>query len=543
MPEQVARVRDPRAIKQVKITDFSAGIQAAPWQTALSTNNFILTTNPDQPAAIMGKTFGCYALPAGGIASMPGRSTSDHLNISASTTGTPTAGTTVWVQGIIPVTNGSISRIFYSIQLVTGGPPSADWRNELWRVDIQNSPANLTNGQTATSQGSTPLYPTSPFFTYLTPSSVPVQYFCSPVIIIGNICGIRAYNSNVSDDTNISNNGNGWFFPHQGRVVNVSTIANTIADTDNVIAVSFTDPPETDTLGTQNELFFPASCDDISCWGTLSSGELLLLSKSSGGVVLSGDIFSPYATAIPGLQGTGNLMGQGCLTPIGLVYLSGNSGAYVWSGGTTSQKISNQLPGNFYNTSAKYPSTFNNFAIGFWDNWVLFPDNWVYDISTSSWWQLTLPLTNPSYFFYAPFSEWAAGVGNGFFACPAYFTKNDGTSIDYFSPSSLTTSWTWASQAILIAEGEMVEVEELEVVLSGSSTVNISVETLLGGSVPLDTITVSSIGKPTVFRIPCRAQSDSIMITVAVTNASTSYPTILHSMSIGYRVGWRLKAS
>ncbi len=537
------RVHDPRGIKQIRITDFSAGIQAsAPWQTSAS--NPILVTQPSQPAAIMGKTFGCYALPNGGLTSMPGRGVLTNLNISAAVTHVPTGGTQIWVQGILPVTNnigGSLfSRIFYSVEYVNGGA----WYHELLMATPGAIPISLDIANTATAQGPVPLYPTMPFFSYLLQASVPVQYICFPALIPGTTIGLRCYNPNFADTVIIQAAGVGWFFPHQGRIINVVNFANAITDTDNVIGISFTDPPETSTLGAQSEIFFPSVSDDLSSWGSLSAGELLLLTRQNGGCVVTGDVFSPYVTIVPGLQGTGTLMGQACLSPIGLVYLSGNSGAWVWSGGSSSTKISSQLPGNFYNTSGKYSGLgFNNFGVGFWDNWILVQDNWVYDLVTQSWWQLTLPATNPSYFHYAAFGETQSGLNNGFYASPTRFTYGDGTTIDYFSPSNLTTAWTWASQAILLADGEMVEVDELEVTMSGGATVVVSIETLTGGVTATDTITLASITKPTTFRVPCHVQSDSIMVTVTVTSANTTYPTILHSLSIGYRERWRLRAT
>src|SRR5260221_553241 len=118
-----------------------------------------------------------------------------------------------------------------------------------------------------------PSIPTFPFLTYLLHVSPQDTVGWSAVSGIG--CTLYRADATV---TSIGVNIDSWYFSHQGRVVHVAvspiTGLNGYALT---CYVNFTDPPETTTLSAANEIFFTSVVDAISTWGSLSSGELLLV--------------------------------------------------------------------------------------------------------------------------------------------------------------------------------------------------------------------------------------------------------------------------
>lgn len=541
MPNTRVKSNDPRALDWLYLTDFTAGIQAPRAQRYAPNSNVMLLSTPDKPAAIMGQTFGCYALPGGGITSLPGAQTGKVVTPSSiALSGTQTFITGILSQNqmsIVENINPSVQNNYFYTYLYRKSS------NNVVVMDfILDGSAGNTNIETLNNESADTIiqpFPNFPFIAVINNGSTIDPYIgCSfsQGPNSGDFSG-GSLNNLIDATQGIGSGRRGWFFSHQGRILFVEYQSPSSLTSSNVQLVSFTDPPESATLGNQQSIFMPITTDDISCFGSLSSGDLLVLTRNSGGFILSGDVFSPFITTVPGVQGTGSLFGKGALAPNGLVYISGEAGAWVWGGGSNSQKISEQIPDNFYNMSGKY-SQFNLFCVGYWNNWILFQDNWIFDTVTGSWWQLSDPTLGISYFHYAPFSDLA--IGNGFYAAPYETTAPALPTIDYFTTSILTQSWTWSSQPMIISNGEVCEVDELILTLSGSGTVQVLVDTLTGQEIQVDPITLNSNAKPQQFRIPCRIQSDVIMITVEVTNASQNTPTTLHRLAIGYRTRWHL---
>ena len=112
--------------------------------------------------------------------------------------------------------------------------------------------------------------------------------------------------------------------------------------------IAFTDPPNSNELGAADTVLATEQPYGYGCGGSISAGELFLVKKRGGAIVVTGDIFSPNVTILPGVQPTGGIYGSAHSGSPGFVYCSFDNGAWIWNGGSTAQKISTQLDDSFF---------------------------------------------------------------------------------------------------------------------------------------------------------------------------------------------------
>ena len=468
---------DGRDYDWIIMSDFTAGIMQRPYGAALSPstaggNNLPYTiSSPDKPSAqynnVPGKgTFGVIANPNGGLQPLPLMIQGSGLTPIVNSTSVGALNDQIIIFGcfsqmVDPSTVGSGSTfadlLYTVIQYIESGSPTVV-NTELREMALPTGNTLFTATTQTPATGAMGLYYyNGPFVYYWNdpgPSEVVATIgFAGNNPSTGFLTGAYLQPSTGSPDGPIGATVPGWFFSHQGRLLCVNK-ANGQFQEANINTISFTDPPESDSLGTQQTIVVPINFDDITCFGSLSSGELLLLCRQFGGVIVSGDIFNPIITTVPGVQGTQSLAGAGLITPLGMVYLSGSSGAWVWNGGSAAQKISNQLSNNFYVIDPDILL----FQLTQFDSWLLFPNNWLYDMNTSSWWQLP---HHPDYQY-------------GLYAVMNY---NLDTTAIVALPQSITSAvpvyaavmgygngysdWQWLSNPMIISQGEIVDVREM----------------------------------------------------------------------------------
>lgn len=156
---------------------------------------------------------------------------------------------------------------------------------------------------------------------------------------------------------------------------------------------NYTDPPESAAYGDQQSIMAVEEPWGYGAWGSMSTGELLLIKKYGGAVQLSGDINVPSSIIpLPGVQPVGDFVGRASSTPIGLIYCSQNQGAWLWNGGNSSQKISQNIRDSFFDLeTGRILSNNYGFFVEHWQKWIMFSNNVWYDTDTGSWWNIYPP--------------------------------------------------------------------------------------------------------------------------------------------------------
>jgi hypothetical protein len=442
--------------------------------------------------------------------------------------------------------------------------------------DVTEQPANASTGW---------LSPMFPFVTYWqnidSPYTTPIYIGMDPTIIC-TTWAVRVQEHEVSSnkimaydmamDTAI-HNGTPFFmtsgghtgvaFEHQLRTGAWTDIGNGVANLLNYIDPVLTSwnaatNPNRAINPDFNKVFIAFQVNNPStpgAWGSVTSGDLLVVTNSSGAYIVSGDFFQPSVTYSPGVQPTGGATGQASFTPLGLIYASEDNGVWVWDGGAVAQKISNQLQDNFYyptrgpagGSAQNYNqgSFYSSLADG---DFIYFSNNWIYCISQGSWWQLgplvTLDtLTDYPLMWYVTVTDQVnpnvpGGRSHKIYAAPAVFTDTKNTGIGVILDKAIPSQqWTWESNPFLLDDGFDFDITQFWIQLSGSSDASFTVTltNVTDGSIGYtNNILVSNSG-PQWFRFitPMICQSFTVKI-VAIDTGDTNVPMICYGFDVIY---------
>lgn len=313
---------------------------------------------------------------------------------------------------------------------------------------------------------------------------------------------------------------------------------------------NYTDPPESAAYGNQQTIMAVEIPWGYGGWGTVSVGELLLVKKYGGGVILNGDVNVPSSIIrCPGIQSTGDLVGRACATPIGLIYCSQNRGAWLWNGGNTSQKISRNISDSFFDLETNLLESNNyGYFIDQWQKWVLFSGNVIYDTDTNSWWNLfPKPGVNVSGLPDGRNLWWynLTEMGNQLTASPLIVNGNTDPWLSVFDNTVPSPVYQWQSLPIHVTENADRVIDIRQIIIRASDPSNSGAATLIvttpNGSFTETTVAADNpIGSnPTIIRLNvgsgAQGLQDIILNVIAKNTAGNSAP-IIHSIDVEYKV-------
>lgn len=288
--------------------------------------------------------------------------------------------------------------------------------------------------------------------------------------------------------------------------------------------IDFTDPPNSNVLPPldatgQQAYLDPQNPFGYGGAGSISVGELALIKKRGGLIVVTGDIKDPtLVTPYPGVQSTGDLYGRVGLTPLGLVYGSERAGAWAWNGGNAATKLSPQLDDAFFDCTTSegmtggggFPSKNYGFNVEWWGDLILFSNNWVYNLLTNSWWVLYPQAEDPTdnytprqYFHYS-----RGPMANQMFASPIKLTTDaspygaDMTWIALFDNTYPSSHYQWQSLPVRVSEGRVFDIRRVTVRAScatANGSVTVSVIGSDGGVLDSHTTTTDIVAEGTLF--------------------------------------------
>ena len=311
--------------------------------------------------------------------------------------------------------------------------------------------------------------------------------------------------------------------------------------------INFTDPPLSSEYGNQGDVIAAEYPWGYGAWGTISVGELFLIKKNGGGLIIYGDIDAiTSAIEMPGVQSVGDFVGRASAGPLGLVYCSEQRGAWVWNGSDTAQKFSQNLRDSFYDATTGTGMEGNNygFDVVHWQNWILFSNNYLYNMDTQSWWQLypgelngngTVPGIN--------FWWWnESRFGNQMWAGPLKFGSASGLPAAWwylFDSKVPAPHWQWQSLPIHVVPNadRSIDVREVYVRLSDPSASGHATATVTVNGEVLGTVAAGQItDEPTSFRFNAGVDGiQDIIVRVNGDNAVSGSSPVLHSIDIGWQ--------
>lgn len=538
---------DPDAIKYLKLDDFSAGCYSNGGSVVGNTTDRSLPAPPG--AADAENTYACYAIPSGGLAALPG------ITATYVWPGNFKASGTTYVTGILihdELGNGTTEAILigeyddgvnhqmqamsYVIETVTA--TNIVLTTETTGVGIFGSPypqmTRMANAAPTTTPGHPsivwpsggPAQPAGITSVYVYPDpATPTLY--PPRNLITGAAGAQ---TSVAGQLNV----------HQSRVIIFAGTAYgwpTGGSFNTNENINFTDPPNSTVLGQQNTVLAAEEPYGYGAAGSISAGEFFVVKKRGGGLIVSGDIFAPNVTLLPGVQSTGNIYGSGESTPGGFFYASFDAGAWVWNGSNTSRKVSQNLDDSFFLPVEFGPMASNNYGFYFshFGDKVYCSNNWMYDTRNQAWWTYwpRAAQGGQDLFWTQPIN------GNFIYAAQLSFTNSNKAFMYRFDPATPAQIYQWQSLPLHLP-GEVDRVSDIREVLLRVSS-----------SIPGASITVSILDKGTVVSAQATSVSPSVgpdyvrfnfgsigvtepALRIRVANSGVDMP-IIHGIEIGYK--------
>jgi hypothetical protein len=262
-----------------------------------------------------------------------------------------------------------------------------------------------------------------------------------------------------------------------------------------------------DTGVTSNPVvFIPEHPTGLAFIVSMSANEMFGV-KGDGGFYVSGDFATgAVAVSLPMVTGA-ELLHTPVVTNIGVIYGNRTSGVWVWPRGDTSQLLSPQMIPDFWVIPGEIvPGSdldiFGGTAYQFarCDEWVLLPNNFLYDLQLKSWWRLEDEavarfryMTATSHFIYG--SE-------------SFYTNSSDAPIHEWVREDKALSYSWQSHPMWETVDNLVDIRDITLRVAGTGTIKVTATGETGSSF----VTFNGINSalPILIRQPFRLQDANI---------------------------------
>jgi hypothetical protein len=269
---------------------------------------------------------------------------------------------------------------------------------------------------------------------------------------------------------------------------------------------------------------------------SLSSNELVLIKRSGGAVLISGDVSgigpsSPQARTLPYVKSAGLSYNNGCICPLGFIYPVDGGGVWLWQGGDFSQDVSKTLVGDFW----RPPVTdslgvavlygYANTQMDSGDTFTLLPNNYIFDSDHGSWWRGEDPAQFIAY-------RWSVDFrGRKAYATPSGFTTSSTPVIREYDLTRPAAKYVWQSQPISNTIENRVAVDEIVLVASGAGTITVKVATGENTTGQTVSFTINST-VPIALRKSLSVRGSHLQFTITSTSTDYAPPPVDPSPSL-----------
>lgn len=538
-------------IQYTRLNNFTPGIYSDS-QSALTTRS---ATPAPLGAAQQTNTYRCIGLPGGGLAPLPGNTALYTVPNGANDSATVYYPTMIAV--ITPIstplspgvqTGANPDELIFGLNYVTTAPATKTYVYSLNMPGITGSgtptataiyaatSGTILNGQ---SHAVTTIHPTD----YTQPGN-PTFIFdannASLCLAYPNPSALTTYGTFAWTPFT------GQVLAHQGRMVTLtnSSYSHPGASLTNNEQINFNDPPNsfTDPTHIQHEVFVPETPFGYGAWGSISIGELFLVKHLGGAVYVTGDLANPSITRLPAIQSTGGLISMSISTPVGFMYPTASSGMYLWNGGSTAQKISQQLDDTFYIITQPIRNSGILVQLEQWQEWVLCSNNWLYDTTTTSWWRLDDPTLTSTGITSLLFRYYARSFyDNIMYAAVDNYTNAANPNVIWqYDRNNPAASFSWQSHPIPVSTEKMVEVRELILTAQGSGKITITLTDASGNQQKLYFF-IDSLYQPVRLRQRCGISGYNLIVRIeSATGQITLVSSPINPAPVIYEldIGW-----
>ena len=348
------------------------------------------------------------------------------------------------------------------------------------------------------------------------------------------------YTIEFPDDQNTASNtpytifSNTRFFigmcEHQGRTVaQEATAYGHGVNTQTFMGENLTWSNVNDVTGanwqTPSQVFVPENPSGFAFIASMSANELFGV-KLYGGMYASGDLFDPTVVSLPMVMGS-----EVQQTPVamesGLIYGNGSSGIWQWQHGDTSQLLSPAMNPGFWLIDKPSPNdefdVFGGIRYQFsrCDDWVLIPNNWLYDTSLKSWWRIEDPTVTQ-------IRMWTA-VSRVFYGSQGFYTNAASNAVHMWERGVPALSYSWQSQPLWETVGNLIDIREFTMRAVGSGQVRVTAT----GETSTQSVTFEvNSTLPVLLRQYFRLQDANIAVKIEA-SGGVAAPTI-YELNVGY---------
>jgi hypothetical protein len=271
---------------------------------------------------------------------------------------------------------------------------------------------------------------------------------------------------------------------------------------------------------------------------SITADEIIFIKDREGAVLVRGDLDNPTVVQLPYVESTHGVYSIPAKTNFGLVYGTAN-GVYVWEGGEGSRHLSAQLEGFFWNHAGDLQYLGNRGRFGWWNPWVVVPNNFIYDSRTESWWRLDSPEnTNVACN--------VADVVNSSNRLYLFPHKLDGDASPMWytaKPDVLADTYTWQSQPLVESRTRVMSVHEIHLLATPASNDQPTIAITLSGfdkngvavTPVTTTFTLAANTKPQMLHkdVVTNFQATHIQVKIVANSQDTTEPAPkVHSVSL-----------
>jgi hypothetical protein len=531
---------DP-GLTYVTIDDFRPGIiSQAKYAYQANDNSAPVPWLGKPGAAQQAGTAGCIALPNGGLAPLPG------IVKTVSSGFTPASGATAYINGaVIHGLAFNDDEIVYGIETKFANARQFQLTSYIDGVGVTSpifgvGPATDTgtSGINALTGALTRVNPTTP--------TQPGQPCIALAYTFAQDAGAIFYNWLYPNPAATGSFSLYTFVPsynslcltHQNRVVELGVTnypwVGTVGGQPTVFPTNetfnYTDPPNSNVMGAQNEVFVEEDPSGVGAWGSISAGELFMVKHAGGGVIVSGDLNSPTVTYLGGVTPTYGTLNQSAQTLVGLVYASNDNGVWAWQGGMTSQKLSGNLNDDFWALPTQGGISFSATSLG---DWLCMTNGWVFDTANGGWWKLNTPGFVPLYYG-------TKADGSGIWAVALSFLHASDPVIAEYSYASPSNSYTWKSYPLAQTKDRNISIQEVVVRCQGNGAITLVFEGVTGttGTTLPTPVNINST-QPVMVRMDVGStagtfQAQDVTLSIASVGTGSGPAPTVYSVSIGF---------
>ncbi len=261
---------------------------------------------------------------------------------------------------------------------------------------------------------------------------------------------------------------------HQGRAVMASLLSRGFGLGFNVVldrvsyspvynaglAVSLTTPTVTQGPSDyRSSIAGDENMNPIGAMASIQASEMLVVKHGRGGVLMRGDMDNFEAVALPYIESTYGVVSHPANTPKGLIYGSRN-GVFLWAGGQTTEKLSNQIDGYFWEHDPSTVYTGNSGRFAYWHPWACVPNDYLLDTTTNGWWKLEDSGDTGR----NRYSHYDVSSLNGkLYAFPYKNAPGSDPIVYSYDPDILRSTYSWRSLPIIETRRRLTTVEEVEI--------------------------------------------------------------------------------